>query len=143
MDYLAPLGPVYQAGTLSGNPLAMAAGLAALRLLEEENPYPRLEEMGARLANGLREAAAQAGLSLQVPQVGSMFCLFFAKEPVSHFEQVLASDSERFKTLFHHALDNGVYLPPSPFETCFLSAAHGEEDIDRTLEVLTTGIKRL
>lgn len=143
MDHLAPLGPVYQAGTLSGNPLAMAAGLAALRLLEEENPYPRLEEMGARLANGLREAAAETGLPLQVPQVGSMFCLFFAEEPVTNFEQVLASDSERFKTLFHHALDNGVYLPPSPFETCFLSAAHGDEEIDRTLEVLTAGIKKL
>ncbi len=143
MDQLAPLGPVYQAGTLSGNPLAMAAGLAALRLLEEEKPYPRLEAMGVRLAKALREAAAEAGLPLQVPQVGSMFCLFFAEEPVTHFEQVLASDSERFKALFHHALDHGVYLPPSPFETCFLSAAHGDEEIDRTVEVLTAGIKRL
>ena len=143
MDHLAPEGPVYQAGTLSGNPLAMAAGLASLRLLEEEDPYPRLAELGEKLANGLRETASEIGLPLQVPQVGSMFCLFFAEEPVGNFEQVLASDSQRFKNLFHHALEAGTYLPPSPFETCFLSAAHGDEEIDRTLETLAAGIRAL
>ena len=143
MDHLAPEGPVYQAGTLSGNPLAMAAGLASLRLLEEEAPYPRLAELGEKLANGLRETASEIGLPLQVPQVGSMFCLFFAEEPVGNFEQVLASDSQRFKNLFHHALEAGTYLPPSPFETCFLSTAHGDEEIARTLETLAAGIRAL
>ncbi len=143
MDHLAPEGPVYQAGTLSGNPLAMAAGIAVLGILEEENPYPRLAAMGERIATSLGEAASAAGIPLQVPQVGSMFCLFFSENPVKNFEQAVATNSERFKALFRHSLDNGVYLPPSPFETCFLSAAHGDDEIERTLEVLTEGIARL
>ena len=143
MDYLAPEGPVYQAGTLSGNPLAMSAGLASLRLLEEEAPYPRLEEMGRKLAGSLRHTAFELGLPLQVPQVGSMFCLFFSEEPIRNFEEVLSSNSNLFKKLFHHALEKGIYLPPSPFETCFLSGAHGEDEIDRTIEVLTEGLGKL
>ena len=143
MDYLAPEGPVYQAGTLSGNPLAMSAGLASLRLLEEEAPYPRLEEMGRKLAGSLRHTAFELGLPLQVPQVGSMFCLFFSEEPIRNFEEVLSSNSNLFKKLFHHALEKGIYLPPSPFETCFLSGAHGEDEIDRTIQVLTEGLGKL
>ena len=143
MDYLAPEGPVYQAGTLSGNPLAMSAGLASLRLLEEEAPYTRLEEMGRKLAGSLRDTAFELGLPLQVPQVGSMFCLFFSEEPIRNFEEVLSSNSNLFKKLFHHALEKGIYLPPSPFETCFLSGAHGEDEIDRTIEVLTEGLGKL
>ena len=143
MDYLAPEGPVYQAGTLSGNPLAMSAGLASLRLLEEEAPYPRLEEMGRKLAGSLRHTAFELGLPLQVPQVGSMFCLFFSEEPIRNFGEVLSSNSNLFKKLFHHALEKGIYLPPSPFETCFLSGAHGEDEIDRTIQVLTEGLGKL
>ena len=143
MDYLAPEGPVYQAGTLSGNPLAMSAGLASLRLLEEEAPYLRLEEMGRKLAGSLRHTAFELGLPLQVPQVGSMFCLFFSEEPIRNFEEVLSSNSNLFKKLFHHALEKGIYLPPSPFETCFLSGAHGEDEIDRTIQVLTEGLGKL
>ncbi|MFP6854466.1 MAG: aminotransferase class III-fold pyridoxal phosphate-dependent enzyme, partial [Opitutales bacterium] len=143
MDHLAPEGPVYQAGTLSGNPLAMAAGIAALSILEEENPYPRLAKMGARLAEGLSATAADAGIPLQMPQVGSMFCFFFSEHPVTNYEQAISTDAERFKGIFRHALDKGVYLPPSPYETCFLSAAHGDEEVDRTLEILAEGIRKI
>ncbi|MGE4549974.1 MAG: glutamate-1-semialdehyde 2,1-aminomutase [Opitutales bacterium] len=143
MDYLAPDGPVYQAGTLSGNPLAMAAGIAALAVLEQENPYPRLAEMGGRLANGLNEVASDAGIPLQIPQIGSMLCLFFSENPVKNYEQAVATETKRFKALFRHALAHGVYLPPSPFETCFLSTAHGDEEIERALEVLGEGIRAL
>ena len=143
MDHLAPEGPVYQAGTLSGNPLAMAAGIAALRILEEEDPYPCLAEMCESLSSAIREVSSSAGVPLQVPQGGSMFCLFFSENPVKNYEQAVETQTEHFKTLFRHALDEGIYLPPSPFETCFLSTAHGDAEIDRTLEVLTAGIKRL
>jgi len=143
MEQLAPLGPVYQAGTLSGNPLAMAAGLAALQELEAVQPFERLDAMGRRLAEGLSAAAREKGLPLQTPQTGSMFALFFAPEPVRNYEEAIASETTHFRTLFHFALDRGVYLPPSPFETCFLSAAHTDTDIDRTLEVLTDGLRAL
>jgi glutamate-1-semialdehyde 2,1-aminomutase len=143
MEHLAPLGPVYQAGTLSGNPLAMAAGLAALGELEAVNPFAALDARGARLAAALREAARAKGLPLQVPQTGSMFALFFAEEPVRDLDDALASESAHFKKLFHYALDHGVYLPPSAYETCFLSAAHTDADIDRAAEVLTAGLRAL
>ena len=143
MDHLAPDGPVYQAGTLSGNPLAMAAGIAALRTLEEEDPYPRLAELGEKLADGIREAASSTGIAMQVPQVGSMLCLFFSEDPVMNFEQAVETNTDHFKTLFSHALGEGVYLPPSAFETCFLSIAHGDAEIDRTIEVITDGIRKL
>jgi glutamate-1-semialdehyde 2,1-aminomutase len=134
MNCLAPLGPVYQAGTLSGNPLAMAAGIASLRMLKENPPYERLEKLGAMLAGGIRDTAKEKGIALQVPQVGSMFCLFFSESPVGNFEQALASDAEAFKKIFQACLSNGVYLPPSAYETCFISAAHGEDEISQTLE---------
>ncbi len=143
MNHLAPEGPVYQAGTLSGNPLAMAAGIAALDVLEKENPYPRLTQMGQRLASGLSEIADAAGIPLQTPQVGSMLCLFFSQSPIQNYEQAIATETARFKTLFRHALEHGIYLPPSPFETCFLSAAHGYKEIDRALDILGEGIKAL
>jgi glutamate-1-semialdehyde 2,1-aminomutase len=143
MDHLAPDGPVYQAGTLSGNPLAMAAGIAALRILEEEAPYPRLAELGEKLAAGIREAASSAGIPLQVPQVGSMLCLFFSEDPVMNYEQAVETNTDHFKILFSHALEEGIYLPPSAFETCFLSTAHGDAEIDRTIEVIAAGIRKL
>lgn len=141
MDCLAPLGPVYQAGTLSGNPLALAAGLASLRLLRETAPYPALEAAGARLAAALLAAAAAKGLPLQVPQAGSMFALFFAPEPVRDFAGVLASHAAAFKKVFHFALDHGVYLPPSPYETCFLGTAHTPEILDQAADVLSRAIQ--
>ena len=134
MDCLAPLGPVYQAGTLSGNPLAMAAGIASLRMLKENPPYERLDKLGAMLAGGIREAAEEKGIALQVPQVGSMFCLFFSESPVGNFEQALDSDADAFKKVFQACLANGIYLPPSAYETCFISSAHGEDEISQTLD---------
>lgn len=134
MDHLAPLGPVYQAGTLSGNPLAMAAGIASLKLLKETNPYERLELMGQEIASGLIKLAESKSIPLQVPQVGSMFCLFFSEQTVTNFEQAVAAKHEIFNNFFHHCLKGGVYLPPSSYETCFISSAHQQEDISKTLE---------
>lgn len=134
MDHLAPLGPVYQAGTLSGNPLAMAAGIASLKLLKETNPYERLELMGQEIASGLIKLAESKSIPLQVPLVGSMFCLFFSEQTVTNFEQAVAAKHEMFNNFFHHCLKGGVYLPPSSYETCFISCAHQQEDISKTLE---------
>ncbi|MBC2593924.1 glutamate-1-semialdehyde 2,1-aminomutase [Ruficoccus amylovorans] len=143
MDHLAPLGPVYQAGTLSGNPLAMAAGITALKLLREGDPYKRLESSAKQLAIALKLAAANLGVALQVPQAGSMFGLYFADKPVTNFDEALASRTELFKPLFQCALDLGVYLPPSAYEACFVSTAHTVNDIARTAEVLTSAIKQI
>jgi len=143
MDHLAPLGPVYQAGTLSGNPLAMAAGIAALDLLVSENPYPRLDAMGRQVRDAIIEAASRKGLPIQVPQTGSMFSMFFADRPVRNYDDATASHTEHFKTLFHACLKNGVYLPPSAFETCFISTAHEGAAIDRACEVLSDAISEL
>jgi glutamate-1-semialdehyde 2,1-aminomutase len=134
MDFLAPLGPVYQAGTLSGNPLAMAAGIASLRMLKDNPPYERLNRLGKLLATGINDVANQKGIALQVPQTGSMFCLFFSQNPVLNFEQALASEVDSFKEIFQSCLANGIYLPPSPYETCFISASHGEDEISKTIE---------
>jgi glutamate-1-semialdehyde 2,1-aminomutase len=143
MQHLAPIGPVYQAGTLSGNPLAMAAGLASLHLLEERNPYSRLEEMGQRLRNALSETAKEKGLPLQIPQTGSMFSFFFAEQPVRNFSEVMASDTALFAKLFQKALSAGVYLPPSAFETCFISTAHADTDLDQAIDRLSEVIRSL
>ena len=140
MDQLAPIGPVYQAGTLSGNPLAMAAGIAALELLEAESPYARLDLLGGRIQAALTEAAQTKGLPLQVPQVGSMFSFFFSDSPVRNYDEATDSATEHFKVLFQACLENGVYLPPSPFETCFISTAHDGEAIDRACEVISDAI---
>lgn len=140
MDFLAPLGPVYQAGTLSGNPLAMAAGIASIKMLRDESPYNRLETIGQGLANGFREIALRKGVPLQVPQTGSMYCLFFSEDPVTNFDQAIACEHETFKTIFHKMLDQGVYLPPSSYETCFISTAHTEKEMEQTLEVFERSI---
>ena len=141
MNFLAPLGPVYQAGTLSGNPLAMAAGIASLKLLKESMPYDRLESLGNQLALGIQQIAKEYSIPLQVPQVGSMYCLFFNENPVRNFEDAISSHSEYFKKLFQHCLANGVYLPPSPYETCFISNAHIENDISKTLDLFNEAFK--
>jgi glutamate-1-semialdehyde 2,1-aminomutase len=143
MDQLAPIGPVYQAGTLSGNPLAMAAGIAAIRLLEEENPYPRLDAMGRRLRNAVQEAADSKGLPVQVPQCGSMFSIFFTPNPVRDYATALSGDAPLFRRFFHGCLERGVYLAPSPYEAGFISTAHAGADLDRACEVLATSIATL
>lgn len=143
MDRLAPLGPVYQAGTLSGNPLAMAAGIAALELLEQANPYEQLARLGRRIKSALDEAARAKGIALQTPQVGSMFALFFAAEPVVDFATATAGDASIFKSIFHYCLEHGVYLPPSAFETCFISTAHEGAAIDRACDILTDAVRAL
>lgn len=134
MDYLAPLGPVYQAGTLSGNPLAMAAGIASLKMLRDSPPYEHLEKMGMLLADGIREIAKTRDIALQVPQAGSMFCLFFSEVEVTEFDGAIESRHDRFQSIFQKLLEQGVYLPPSSYETCFLSSAHQEKEIYQTLE---------
>ncbi len=143
MDHLAPLGPVYQAGTLSGNPLAMAAGLAAVRKLRRDNPYARLDALGRRVRDTLLGAAQAKGVALQVPQVGSMFSLFFNDRPVRDYDTAVASQGELYRKVFRHALDAGVYLAPSPYETAFLSTAHEGADIDRACEVLDAAVRAL
>jgi len=143
MDHLAPEGPVYQAGTLSGNPLAMAAGNASLELLDSAPPYADLDGLGQRIRNTIRNAAQTKGIPLQVPQVGSMFSLFFSESPVHDYTQATESATEHFRTVFEICLKNGVYLPPSPFETCFISTAHEGHVIDRACEIIEGAIKAL
>jgi glutamate-1-semialdehyde 2,1-aminomutase len=127
MDRVAPAGPVYQAGTLSGNPLAVAAGLATLRRIQKENPYPKLEALGARLEQGL------AGPNVKVNRVGSMFTVFFTDLEVVDFATAKTADIGRFNQHFHSMLQQGVYLAPSQFEAAFISAAHTTEDVDYTI----------
>ena len=143
MDKLAPLGPVYQAGTLSGNPLAMAAGIAQLRLLDELKPYPRLDALGCQLTSAALAAAKEKGIPLQAPQCGSMFSLFFTPQTVRDLPSAMSSDSALFKRFFHACLEGGVYLPPSAYEAWFLSSAHEGPAIDRACEVITGAIKSL
>jgi len=133
MDHLAPLGPVYQAGTLSGNPLAMAAGLATLRELESTDAFARLEHVGARLESGMKAVAAAHGIPMQFQRIGSMFCGYFTDRPVWNLSDALTSDRTRFGKFFHAMLDQGVYLAPSQFEAGFLSTAHTDVDIDLTI----------
>ena len=135
MDHLAPLGPVYQAGTLSGNPLAMAAGLASLRLLSPQT-YQRLDEAGAMLEKGMREIAARAKVPVTFNRVGSMFCGYFTQGPVWNLEDALRSDRARFAKFFHGLLQEGVYLAPSQFEAGFISTAHGSDEIEQTLRAV-------
>ncbi len=134
MDMIAPQGPVYQAGTLSGNPVAVSAGLKTLEILERENPYPRLESVTRRLGEGLAALARERGIPLQTPQCGSMFTGFFNPEPVVDFVSAKRSDTARFGAFFRGMLQRGVYLAPSQFEAGFVSIAHGETEIDETLQ---------
>jgi glutamate-1-semialdehyde 2,1-aminomutase len=129
MQKLAPLGPVYQAGTLSGNPLATAAGLAVLARLDDA-AYVTLEATAINLADGLSRAVAGAGLAAQVPQVGPLVGLFFSETPVVDYASAQGADGKRYARFFHEMLDRGVYLPPSPFEALFPSLAHGPAEIE-------------
>jgi len=136
MDLVAPLGPMYQAGTLSGNPLAMAAGLATLQHLREHKReiYPRIDKLAAELTAGVATAAKEAAVPICYNRVGSMFTWFFSNGPVTEWESAAKSDTEAFGRFFRSMLDGGVYLPPSQFEAAFLGAAHTDEDIRQTIE---------
>jgi glutamate-1-semialdehyde 2,1-aminomutase len=134
MSSLAPEGPVYQAGTLSGNPLAVASGLATLDVIAEEPPYARLEALAARLAAGLADAAAAAGIAITLNSEGSLFSPFFTAGPVYDFASASAQNTEGYARFFHGMLRRGISLPPSAFEGWFLGAAHTEADVDRTIE---------
>ncbi len=141
MDYFAPLGPVYQAGTLSGNPLAMAAGLTQLKTLAKENIYAKLEELGRELEEETRAALKSAGLNYSFYRYGSMFCLFFTERPVRNWSDARSADLPRFARFFHELLDRGVYIAPSQFETGFLSAAHTREDVATTARSLREALQ--
>jgi glutamate-1-semialdehyde 2,1-aminomutase len=133
MQLVAPAGPMYQAGTMSGNPLATAGGLSTLRALAQPGTYERLEAMGQRLAAGLREAAQAAGVPVQVNQVGSMLTVFFTDTPVTGWPTADKADRKRYGAFFHGMLKRGVYFPPAQFEACFISTAHTDADLDATI----------
>jgi glutamate-1-semialdehyde 2,1-aminomutase len=141
MDFLAPLGPVYQAGTLSGNPLAMAAGLAQLKVLEEQDVFAKLEKLGAQLESEVRSAVKSAGLDYVSYRIGSMFCLFFTGQPVRNLDDAKTANLDHFKRFFHAILARGVYLAPSQFETGFLSAAHTGHDIELTARAVREALR--
>jgi len=133
MDHVLPAGKVFQAGTLSGNPLATAAGIATLKLLRDTSPYEQLERLSTRLATGLEEAAIRAGVPCSIGWSGAMMTFFFNSEPVTDWDVASRSDTARYAKYFWGLLDRGVYMPPSQFEALFLSTAHGEEDVETTV----------
>jgi glutamate-1-semialdehyde 2,1-aminomutase len=144
MAQLAPDGPVYQAGTLSGNPIAMSAGLATLELISQPNFYENLSQRTLQLLTGLKQLAKAANIPFSTNQVGGMFGLFFSKdEHIRRFDQVMRCDQDRFKQFFHLMLEEGVYLAPSAFEAGFVSAAHNEQDINRTLTAAQAAFDKL
>jgi glutamate-1-semialdehyde 2,1-aminomutase len=143
MDLLAPLGPVYQAGTLSGNPLAMAAGITALEELQTTDAYRRLEELGKHFEAGMRDAAKSAKIPVQFNRCGSMFCAYFTDEPVHNLDDAMKSDRARFAKFFHGMLDDGIYFAPSQFEAGFISVAHTAADIDKTVKAAAKILRAL
>jgi glutamate-1-semialdehyde 2,1-aminomutase len=141
MDMISPVGSVYQAGTLSGNPLAVTAGLAMLKLLRESNPYEKLERRSAKLEQGLRDASTEAGVRSIVNRVGSMLTAFFSEDPVTDWSTARKSDTDRYGQFFRAMLDEKVYLAPSQFECAFISLAHTDEVIDRTVEAVRSAMR--
>jgi glutamate-1-semialdehyde 2,1-aminomutase len=141
MDQLSPDGPVYQAGTLSGNPLAMAAGLAQLRELDRIDGWRLLEDLGAKLESRLADAIS--GKELTFHRIGSMFCLLFANGPIFDLESAQRSDTKKFAQFFHSCLERGLYFPPSQFETAFISTAHSDEDIEQTAHIVREAVAKL
>ena len=138
---ISPSGPVYQAGTLSGNPLAMAAGVETLRVIDEDPDfYSKLESASAQLVDGLAAAIAEKGFNYTINRVGSMLTVFFCDNTVTDFDMAKKSDTQKFATVFGEMLRNGVYLPPSQFEAMFVSAAHTKEDIDVTISAFSKAV---
>lgn len=134
MNWVSPVGPMYQAGTLSGNPLAMAAGITSLTYIVENDVCAKLSARTSLLVAGLQKAAEKAGLNYQFHQIGSMFTIFFTEQAVTEYESALSCDQEAFRIYFHSMLEQGIYLPPSQFETNFMSLAHSDEDFEKTLQ---------
>jgi glutamate-1-semialdehyde 2,1-aminomutase len=143
MSKIAPEGPIYQAGTLSGNPLAVAAGIACLRALAEPGVYDRLEATSKALCDGIEQAAKEAGVPLTLNRVGSMWTAFFTSEPVFDYASAKKADTAKFGRFYHLLLEDGVYLPPSQFEAAFVSLSHGDKEIDHTLEAVRRAFKKL
>ncbi|HPO55662.1 MAG TPA: glutamate-1-semialdehyde 2,1-aminomutase [Ignavibacteriaceae bacterium] len=142
MEYISPSGPIYQAGTLSGNPLAMSAGFAALSKIKDDTGlYKKLEEISKNLELGIRDNLKKLGLNYCINRIGSMLCLFFTEEKVIDFKSALTSDTEKFGRYFHHMLESGIYLPPAQFEAYFISSEHSEEDISKTIEANYNALK--
>jgi glutamate-1-semialdehyde 2,1-aminomutase len=142
MELISPLGPVYQAGTLSGNPVAVAAGLAALRTLKQVRPYARLERMTRKLAAGIQAEANKAGVPVRVQSAASMFTVFFTDRVVRNLSHAKSADTQSYARFFHALLDSGVYFPPAQFEAAFLSTAHTKRDIERTLAAVRSAFRR-
>ncbi|MGH2663917.1 MAG: glutamate-1-semialdehyde 2,1-aminomutase [Actinomycetota bacterium] len=136
MEHLAPVGPVYQAGTLSGNPVAVAAGLAALDLVERLDPYPALNEAADRLTTGISDALSEAGIPHTINRVDSLFSVFFSEGPVTDYDSARAADHDAYARFFHAMLERGMYLPPSGYEAWFLSTAHHGRDLDQTIDAM-------
>ncbi|MGA1864910.1 MAG: glutamate-1-semialdehyde 2,1-aminomutase [bacterium] len=143
MEYLAPVGPVYQAGTLSGNPIAMAAGIKTLELLQKKDTYRQLEAKGKKLEMGIREAAKDAKLDIQVQRVGSMLCPFFTSQRVTDYETAKKSDAKLYARFFWTLIELGVYVPPSQFEAHFISLAHDDEVLDNTILAINKALKSI
>jgi glutamate-1-semialdehyde 2,1-aminomutase len=143
MEKIAPLGPVYQAGTLSGNPVAVAAGLATLTAIQAPGFYDRLSARTRALATGLAQAGARAGVALSAQAIGGMFGLYFAPKQPDSYAAVMACDKERFNRFFHRMLDTGVYFAPSAYEAGFVSSAHSAADIDETLRLAGQSLQGL
>jgi glutamate-1-semialdehyde 2,1-aminomutase len=143
MQTVAPLGPVYQAGTLSGNPVAVTAGLKTLEILERDNPYPELERKTKQLTQVISEAAKEAGVPVQINQIASMFTVFFTDQPVVDYASARRSDTQRYARFFHALLERGVYFPPSQFEAAFLSTAHDDEALSFAQEAVRSAMKAI
>lgn len=143
MEKIAPLGPVYQAGTLSGNPAATAAGLETLRLLKEEKPYQRLTHLGEYVTRGIRDQAEKAGVALQIHSAASMFTLFFSATPIHDYKTAKAADTVKYGKFFNRLLEQGVYFPPAQFEAAFVSYAHVAKDLDFTIKAAGRAFKAL
>jgi len=143
MQTVAPLGPVYQAGTLSGNPVAVTAGLKTLEILERDNPYPELERRTKQLTQVISGAAKEAGVPVQINQIASMFTVFFTDQPVVDYASARRSDTQRYARFFHALLERGVYFPPSQFEAAFLSTAHDDEALSFAQEAVRSAMKAI
>jgi glutamate-1-semialdehyde 2,1-aminomutase len=143
MDQLAPLGPVYQAGTLSGNPVAMAAGLKTLELLKKSGTYDKLDELGLQLAQGLENILEMKKIKARIQRMGSMMTLFFTDRPVENYEDAQKSDTKMFRKFFQVMFERGIFLPPSQFEAWFLSLVHSKKDIEKILKATRSALDRL
>ena len=143
MDFLTPIGPVYNAGTFNGHPISMTAGLKTLQMLETENILGKIAATGNTIQNGLNDIIVDTGLGYQVQGVGPMFQIFFNQEPVWDMVGAKASDSDKFLIYFNHLRERGVYIPPSQFETCFISLAHDDEVVNYSLEKFEESLRKI